>query len=180
MAGVIRGINKVLENLTKETDAIKSGSAKGVLKGALLVIGKSQTLTPIRLGNLRNSRFVISSSLPSPEQGGNFEGPQASSMSSQHQKEKGVVGAETISKSKGGNSPTAAVGYSAVYALSVHENPNAGSAGNTAGSDASRQNPAVALSSIHSKAGQWKFLEKPLQENSSRVLALIKEESEVN
>jgi len=86
-------------------------------------------------------------------------------------------------KSKSTWQALAAVFYSAAYALSVHENPQAGrgrrmydqSAG--VADDAARANPKVALRGIHSKGGQWKFLETAFKNNAGKVAAIIIQEA---
>jgi hypothetical protein len=178
----IEGIEEVLENLRTETKAIVGSSARGVVKAGLLIMRESQKLTPVRLGNLRNSRYLISSvpGLAPNVGGGSFKGKDSSAMSSGHTQAKGEATVGATLRSKGGKAPTVAVGYSAVYALSVHENPSAGSGGNTQVADKARSGTKIPLSQIHSKKGQWKFLEAPLKSNASKILEIIKKEAKVD
>lgn len=178
----IEGMQDILDNLAKETKAIVGASASGVLKSGLLIMRESQKLTPTRLGNLRNSRFMVSSvpGLSPGVGGGSFKGEQSSDMSSNHAQAEQQTTTEAVVKSKGGAAPTAGIGYSAVYALSVHENPNAGGAGNTQESNKARGGTKKPLSAIHSKKGQWKFLEEPLVTNASKVLEIIRKEAQIN
>lgn len=178
----IEGMDEVLRNLGRETKAIVGASAAGVVKGALLIMRESQKLTPIRLGNLRNSRFLVSSvpGLAPSAGGGAFKGKDSSAMASGHIQAKGEAVVEATLHSKGGKAPTAAIGYSAVYALAVHENPSAGAGGNTQAANEAREGGATPLSGIHSKKGQWKFLEDPLKSNASKILEIIRKEAKVD
>lgn len=178
----IEGMDKILDNLAKETRAIVGGSASGVTKAGLLVMRESQKMTPVRLGNLRNSRFLVSNipGLAPSVGGGNFKGDDASKMGSNHAQTKVNVMGEAAAKSKGGKAPTVGVGYSAVYALSVHENPSSGAAGNTREANAARSGTKVPLSRIHSKKGQPKFLEEPLKRLSSKILDIIRKDAKVD
>lgn len=179
----LKGIDEVLANLSKQTKRIQGGSEKGTLKGALLVKKESMKLTPIRLGNLRNSAYILSALLNKPQAGditeGAFKGEDAGKMEATHKVVKTTTKAKAIALSRGGRDPVSAVGYSAVYALTVHENPNAGSAGGSAEANKARTGKKVALFKIHSKRGQWKFLEQPLNENQQHIFEIIKREAEI-
>jgi len=66
--------------------------------------------------------------------------------------------------------PKVEVGYTAVYAPIVHENPNTG------------QTPRHKAfnkkgKKIASTVGQWKFLEKALKDNRTRIIEVIVEEA---
>jgi len=175
----MKGVDKVLKNLMKAAREIKDKSGRGVVKGALFIRRESQKLTPIRLGNLRNSAYVVSSGLdPAAGAGGGFK--DAPGMDAQHKSEKASSKQQTIRKNRGDAIPTAAVGYSAVYALSVHENPNAGATGSGEAEDVARQTRGIKLETIHSKRGQWKFLEDPLKSNEAKLLGFIKQEAQID
>ena len=174
------GVKEVLKNLARAADKIVEGTGRGVTKGALFIRRESQKLTPTRLGNLRNSAYVVSTQGdPATGAGGGFKGDDAAEMDAQHKRDKIFVKAETARINRGGTIPSAGVGYSAVYALSVHENPRAGSAGNTPELDKRRKNKKQPLSGIHSKGGQWKFLEDPLKTNERKLLALIAQDGRI-
>jgi len=101
-------------------------------------------------------------------------------MDAQHKQEKASSKQQAIQKNRGDAVPTAAVGYSAVYALSVHENPNAGAAGSGEAEDTARQTRGIKLETIHSKRGQWKYLEDPLKSNEAKGLSMIKQEAMID
>lgn len=175
----VTGMDNVLQNLSKEIRRIEGATEKGTLKAALLIRRKSMQLVPVRLGNLRASAYVVSSSFlvdPSAK-GGNFKGDSAGDMASQHAQEVARVAAVCMKKGKR-KMPTSAVAYSAVYAQSVHETPSAGAAGATEADDVARApSSKVPLSQIHSKKGQWKFLEQPLKDNAGKIIEIIKREA---
>lgn len=172
----ITGLEEIMNNLAKATKRIEGATEAGVIKGAMFIRRQSQKLTPVRLGNLRNSAYVIGTGLMSPPGGGGggFKGKDAGKMSADLEEAKMVAKGQARALARRG--PVAAVGYGAVYALSVHENPKAGGAGGTAAADTMRTGIKVPLSQIHSKRGQWKFLEQPLKENEGRILDIIKRE----
>lgn len=175
----MKGVDNVLKNLTKAAREIKNKSGRGVVKFALFIRRESQKLTPIRLGNLRNSAYVVSSGLdPAAGAGGGFK--DAPGMDAQHKSEKASSKQQAASMNRKDEVPTAAVGYSAVYALSVHENPNAGAAGSGETEDIARGNKSVPLAGIHSKRGQWKYLEDPLKSNEAKGLSMIKQEAMID
>lgn len=165
MAG-IKGMQEVLDNIAKETRGIVGASASGVLKGGLLVMRESQRLTPVDSGNLRNSRFLVTDApgFAGDIGGGKFRGEQAGAMGSRHAQVKQASSSTVAEMSKGGRAPTVAVGYSAVYALSVHENPRAGKTGKPGAST----------------VGVWKFLETALKANASRILEIIRKDARVD
>ncbi len=172
----MRGVDKVLKNLAREADKIVQGTGRSAVKGALFIRGESQKKTPIRLGNLRNSAFVVSSGAdPAGGAGGGFKGDDAAKMDARHRGDKLFVKAEVVRVNRGGLIPSAGVGYSAAYALSVHENPRAGSGGATAADTAKRKTTNIPLSTIHSKKGQWKYLEDTLKTNERKLLGFIAE-----
>lgn len=173
----ITGIDKVLQNLAREVDKIDGATEAGVIKAAMFIRRQSQKLTPVRLGNLRNSAYVIGTGLNDPPEaaGGGFKGEDAGNLEVGHKEEKLKVKGQAQTLARKG--PVGAVGYSAPYTLSVHETPTAGAAGSTAAADEARAGTKVPLERIHSKRGQWKFLEQPLNENEGRVLDIIKREA---
>lgn len=173
MGRELKGMDEVLRNLNSATKGILGATESGVVAAAMYIRKESQKLTPVRLGNLRNSAYVVSSG-PNPPQasGGGFKGDNADQMEVDLKKAKLMAEGKVQSLSRHG--PVAAIGYGAVYAMAIHENPNAGAAGGSKEADIARQGKKTPLSQIHSKGGEWKFLEKPLKENQQKVLEIIK------
>lgn len=175
----VTGMDKVLENLAKGIEQIEGASERGTLKAAMMIRKRSMKLTPVRLGNLRNSAYVVSPGLdvPGVDEGGGFKGKESGDMSTRHEEDKMFSEMVAIAKSRRG--PTSGVGYSAVYSFSVHENPKSGAAGGTALADEARAGTTVPLSQIHSKKGQWKFLEQPLNEGAQDIFNIISREARI-
>ena len=121
----IIGFDKVMARLNVELDKIDGKTVKGLVLASAMIRNDMETtppLTPVDLGNLRASFFVATPtgiSRGGGNSGGRFKGPKAGVMASEH--------AATISEAKGmvsGNKkkPGVVLGYSANYALYVHEN----------------------------------------------------------
>ncbi len=118
-----RGLNKVMKNLNEEIQKIENRSAKGLIHAAIIPIRDSETKTPkvpVKYGNLRASRFVVSTQGEERIPGqikASFEGKNAGTEMSRH--------AMIVSKSrnfiKTSKKPLVVLGYSANYAAFVHE-----------------------------------------------------------
>lgn len=122
----IRGLDKVLKNLNKEIKKIKGSTLKGLIRGALMILRDVELkspLTPVDLGNLRASRFLVSSKGGvsmggSPKFGGRGKKKaNISKLSSTHAST--ISEAKSLAKIKG--RPTVLFGFSAYYAAPVHE-----------------------------------------------------------
>ena len=117
------GGEAVLAKLKAELDKIEGKTVKGLILAAAFVRRETENtppLTPVDLGNLRASWFVATPTRFA-KGGGTipFKGPKASIMATEH--------SATISEAKGMVSgdpkkPGIVFGYSANYALYVHEN----------------------------------------------------------
>lgn len=156
MALQLEGLEKVISNINKEIGKIERRCEAGLVSAGLFIRGESQKLTPVVTGNLRNSAYVVSkngveASPKDPSSGR----PQASL-------------AECISS----NTPMVIVGYAALYAIFVHENPNAGAV--NLDQKAIKYKPEKGSKRIvFSTVGQWKFLETAIKQNQRRILAII-------
>lgn len=153
----LKGLDKVIKNLKKEINKIEDRSQAGITAAALFIKGEAQKETPMDLGNLVNSAFVTS-----PDEVDSnpiFRGKQAANMKADHVTET----VESRGRVKSSRNPVAEVGFSAVYATAVHENPRSGKSGR----------PGAATS------GSWKFLENALKRNTKKVLDIIKERTKI-
>ena len=63
------------------------------------------------------------------------------------------------------------IGYAAVYALAVHENPLAGQLGH--------KNKATHSRKRYAESGEWKFLEHAAQESRRMVIEIIRKRASV-
>ena len=167
--GVI-GIDTILRNLNKEVKKIEGRTLAGLIIAAQDPIRReAQQESPVVTGNLKGSAYVVASNGKvlagkNPE----FKGEGADEAAMQHSKEL-IKQAGIVRRMK---EPTVGIGFSALYAARVHENPRAGKTGQglTAGLTGSGQKSTRILSS---EVGKWKFLEDPLKRNVKRILQIV-------
>ncbi len=119
----LKGLETVMANLNKEVGAIERRTAKGVIQAAIIVIRateKEPPKVPVRDGNLRASRFLVSSSgsqLVPGENVAGFKGGGAGDLEARHSSVISGAMAYAISS----RIPVAVLGFSANYAPWVHE-----------------------------------------------------------
>ena len=157
MALKLQGLDNVLKNLNKEVQGIENRSLKGLIRGSIIVrrsMEKQMPKIPIDTGNLRSSFFIVSSkggshagSTPS------FEGKNKAQLQAGHVS----TVSEYKEKIKSGQS-SVVLGFSANYALFVHENIGANFKRPGAGA---------------------KFCEVALQKNKKNILEAVKKEAKV-
>lgn len=164
-------IDKVLKNLRREIKAIKGRTGKGLYVGGLHLKGASQKEVPVVTGNLRASAYVVGE-MGRKSGAGGMSDP---AMESTHDK--------TVSRHSGAvmrsMEPEARVGYSAVYALSVHENPRAGQTGGKspyglAYSPGLTEGGNQSTRIVFAEGGKWKFLEDPLKAEAGNILKIVR------
>lgn len=173
-----QGLDKVIANLNKEAGKIKGLTRKNLLTAGLLVKGKAQRITPVDTANLKSSAYVVvggggKSAKQAPPKGneGKFKdkaktkgssiGGIASKMSSDHQSVISMMKKASIN-------PFAIVGFTANYALFVHENL-AVSHAKKASIKTFGKRRAVSV-----QVGQAKFLEQALAESHGQILTILK------
>lgn len=144
-------IQKVLSNLNREINKIEKRTQGGITAAATFVRAESQKRTPVDTGNLRNSAYTVSpsgSKLPAVS----FVGTHAAMMAAAH--EEAIAGsAQKAGKYSG--EMYAEIGYTAFYAVFVHEIDKAYT------------------------VGGWKFLEQALAENHGMIIKIIKDRAKV-
>lgn len=153
----LKGLNKVLKSLNREAKKIKGRSLKGLIR-AQIIIRRDMEFTsptiPVDLGNLRASYFTITSKGNIKEgKAPAFIGEKAGQMSSDH--------ADSIAQNRAMIMKFAIaliMGFSAFYAVFVHENYGA-----------HFQKPG-------SGAG---FFKASLNNNSRKVLGMIAHEAKI-
>jgi len=152
MAGVkkqtLSGLSEVLRRLNKEIEDIELHTREGLTEAALVVKADSVRKTPIDLGNLRNSAFILVTDGQADNTSPSFVGKDAGKASDDHSK--AIAEARRI-VGKGKYRFNAIVGYTANYALWVHEMP----------------------SHFNFNSGTNKFLEKALLKNKNRILKIL-------
>ena len=176
----VLGLEEVIKNLNAKIQKIQERTASGLLRAAIQVRRAAQIKTPVVTGNLRASAYVISAGgQVAVGQGTQFPFDPQGKLKERHREEIRTV--QEVLRQRSKETPIVAVGYSAVYALVVHENPNAGRAGYDPskttykrGANMGKLKPAYRQ---HSRVGEWKFLQSALSENENRILAVIREEA---
>jgi len=120
----IKGFDKVLTRLNAEIVAIENRSMKGMIMGASIVkkdMEKTPPLTPRDYGNLRSSFFIVTpKSIPSGSTP-MFKGEVAGKMRTDHTSTISEVRGMVKAASSIGKIKMLMLGYSASYALFVHE-----------------------------------------------------------
>ncbi len=145
----LRGLSKVLRNLNKSIEQIRGNSIKGLTEAALVVKADSVKETPILVGNLRGSAYILVTDGLSDNVSASFKGDDAVQLSESHNR--ALAESKQIVQKDGKWVPTAIVGYGAYYAFYVHEMP----------------------SSYNFNSGSSQFLTKALMKNRARIKQIL-------
>lgn len=161
----IKGMDVVLSNLQKEIKQIKGRSKSGLIEAAIIIrrdMEHTSPTIPADTGNLRASWFVVTST--SVPEGGSpsFKGDNAAEMSADH--------ASAISENRAVTQaipyPVLIMGFSANYALWVHEMVDAQFSGRP-GKKPGRPGSGA------------KFLESALKRNKGVILEAIQKHASI-
>ena len=130
----IEGVDRVIAGINREFQKMENGSMRGLIKVAALVRNETEhgmVKTPLDYGNLRASWAVITASSAIISGGGrahtptgasgNFRGPRASELAGGHASAISEQRHRAIQFSNSTKSPFLIMGYSANYAMYVHE-----------------------------------------------------------
>lgn len=147
----LKGLDKVLRNLNKETKKIKNGSLKGLISAGIYIrrdMEKVSPKIPVDFGNMRSSWFLVTSKGGQREGlAPQFRGDDSGKLLTGH--------SEVVQNSKElvkGKEPGVALGFSAFYTWFVHE----------------------AIGKIFQRPGAGpKFFEASLKRNTKTVLSII-------
>jgi len=172
----LTGVPQWQRNLNRRIRGIRNLSEAGLLEGALFIQAASQKEVPRATGNLANSAFTVSSSgkvVSDPK----FTGKSAGEASRRHEDKVSNAKAQTKAGKAKGN-PSAQTGYSAVYALRVHENPRAGKTGGVSPSgkrytSGKTESGNKSTRRRWAQTGKWKFLEDPVKRDVRKVFNII-------
>lgn len=175
----VEGLDKVLKNLDKylkrgmtNRGSVINATARGLVLSAYAIrvdTEKTSPTTPVDLGNLRASFFIVSA------YGGVEDDPlklsgtfrnrlftkmqmKASEMKAQHSAVVGACQAEALSQR---GEPFVLLGYSANYALWVHE---------MLGADFKERTPAA--------GAQW--FQKAIYRNRKKILEIVKDNAQIS
>ncbi len=176
-----QGLDKVIKNLNKEISMIEGRTVGGMLQAGLLVKREAQKITPVDTSNLKASAYVVwgggkaNTKVRRGSSDGKFRDKtksksskgSASKMASQ---DKAVVSERS---SKTYRFPFAEIGFTAFYALFVHENLTA--------SHVKRKKVKLFGGSgeTNVQSGQAKFLEQALMQNAKRVFDIITRKAKI-
>ena len=151
----LTGIDRVMRNLNKHLDKYEQGAMKGFIECAIVVRRGMEIFPkiPVDQGNLWNSWTVITQKGEQKGSGsGSFKGEQASELSSDHAR----VTAEF--RSEAASIGGLVMGFTANYAVHVHENEGA-----------NFQRPDAGA----------KFFEASLKRNETKMLTIIEKNSKI-
>lgn len=164
-------MENTLKNLEVEVNKIYDKTSEGMIVAMLDTLRKSMKIVPVVLGNLRASSFVIWGKNRNPKVAASFVNNPYTGLSSQAMKSQHTSfineTRQSIVHYAGLRPRMGAIGYTAVYALKIHENPRSGHTGGT--SPRGREY----LRGSFATTGQWKYLETPLKE-TTRITDIIK------
>ena len=160
----VEGLDKALKALNDEIDEKRIGTRRGLITVGLLFQGKSQRKVPVDLANLKASAFTIWTPArrtdPSLEtrQGGrpNFKNNSKGSDSRADKDQLAADHDRVLAEERGQfrsispDLPEVTVGYSAFYAIFVHEDPDA-----------------------QHTVGEFKFLESAVKENIPKAVKIL-------
>lgn len=143
----VKGLGKVIDSFNKKVRKLEEVTLAGLVEAALFFKRESIPITPYDTGNLRQSGFVI-------WQGGGdstarFKGKNAAEMKKDH---KEVLAQRRRLLKERKNQIRVDIGYTANYAMYVHENPDA----------------------AHAAGTQWKFLQTVIDQQGDKALEYIK------
>lgn len=150
-----------MEGLRSALDKIESASKQGLIKGGLLILRESQKTVPVDLGNLRASGYVLwdTSSSGTKKQFKSKRGKKEASKQVvtrlMNDRQKIISEHQAALRLASKKKIIVEVGYTAFYAVFVHEDMNAS----------------------HTKGQRAKYLQRAIQENSRRVFRIVAEEA---
>lgn len=165
----LSGLDKVLTNLNKAVQKMEERTLSGLVSAALEIKKEAQKLTPVVTGNLRNSAYVQSHKGTEDGAAPKFKGDQASRLTVAHASKV----AQSAAEIGAARNPEVHVGFTAVYAPFVHENPRAGKTGGYSPKGKVYKPEAGSTRIVWSAVGQWKFLEQAIHKNRKKILAII-------
>lgn len=154
------GLDTVIKNLNKEIEEIKGRTVKGLLQAGLRVKADAQRITPVDTGNLKSSAYVLWG-------GGGRSVQQIGEAVLKDQEQHDQILSERTNKLSSFNDPFAEVGYTANYALKVHEGIRSKKGKLVSHVKIDKEKGAVQI-------GQAKFLEQSFNQNKDYILNVIK------
>ena len=147
-----KGLDNILKNLNKEIQNIKYRTQDGLLAAAFLVKARALPITPILTGNLRASAYVIGGETGKQH---SLSRKMSGAMKQKMDMKYTGGGSPKLERTMAGGDPWAVIGYSANYAIFVHEID---------------RNYTV---------GHWQFLHTAIVESIGDILKIIKQRARI-
>lgn len=120
----LKGVDKFMRNFNKEIRDMRGRTLRGLIEAAIVLQRAAEPGTPIDTGNLRSSFFIVTLTGGRESQRPVFKGEEASDMKRDH--EQVTAEAAALAQQLGSEKePIVVFGYSANYAVFVHENVDA-------------------------------------------------------
>jgi len=158
----IKGMDIVMTNLHKEIVKIKGRSLKGLIEASIIVrrsMDYNAPTIPIDLGNLRLSWFVVTASGIQKGESPSFREDEGGELASEHAST--ISEAQSLAQAASVQGPVLMMGFSANYAMWVHEMVGANFRQPKKG--AVRGSPGA------------KFFERALKDNKALILETIRD-----
>jgi hypothetical protein len=167
----VKGLEQVLHNLHVAVEAMEEITKEGLVAGGLFIQGEAQRRCPVDTGNLKASAFTVwgDSLPPTPT----FSGKSGPGMTTEHTAK---TNASNIScqEAKAMGYIMVNVGFTAFYAIYVHEDTTASHLKRIKASKAKKvASIDLGKGKFLGNIGQAKFLEAALLENMQNVLDII-------
>jgi len=130
----VTGGRRVLESMNRQVKAIEGRTLEGLIRGAMLImqsVEKTSPTIPVEWGNLRASRFLVTSKGGATVMGSGqlgvftHSGPGARTKTAQMKAQHKALTTEYTQIAKQQKEPYVTLGWSAHYATYTHENVGA-------------------------------------------------------
>lgn len=170
------GVKEILKNLNKEISKLNYRLSSGLEVASKTVLDVAKEKTPFATGNLYHSGFVVwkTPRTVRSHTSGRFVNPPdkktemiAARMTVEREEE---IAQAIMQVSAITDDLTSIVGFSAFYALEVHENPRSGQTGGV-----SPSGKWIYPEGTWADNGEWKFLENAVKETAPVVFDILKE-----
>jgi len=119
----LKGMDKFMKNMNKEITDLRGRTLEGLIDAIIILQREAEPGTPVDMGNLRSSWFSVTYKGDSITIG-RFKGDNAAQLQKNHSTV--ISRAEMAAKALGSDKkPIVMFGYTANYAVFVHENVDA-------------------------------------------------------
>lgn len=162
----MQGIDEVVAALNRKLDKLEKRTLRGLYTAGLAMMKDSMPFIPVVTGNLRNSMFISWPGGGALDSMNIFGYKQANVPQNliEHQ-----IRRLAKYKSLADKTNSVFIGFTAAYAVWVHENPRAGKTGG--------RSPKGRKYYSYSTVGQYKFFSYPLYKNMNKYVKIIKKKA---